>query len=87
MAQNQEQMTLEQIESHIKSANLEQYDKPQARGVTAAQQDLTGQLQKICGIYKGIRPILQVISNFPIIPASIKNAIKTFMKVMDSICP
>jgi hypothetical protein len=86
MAQDQ-QMTFEQIESHIKSANLEQYNKPQAEGMVGAQQDLAGQLQKVCGIYRGIRPILQAIVNFPLVPASIRNAIKTFMSVMDTICP
>ena len=83
----QEQLTFEQIEAHIKSANLEQYDNPKAAVVAGAPRDLAGELQKICGIYKGIRPILQAVSTFPLIPASIKNAIKAFMKVMDAICP
>ncbi len=88
MAQNQEhQMTLEQIEAHIKSANLEQFDKPQAKEMAGAQQDLAGKLKQVCGIYKGIRPILQAVVNFPLVPSSIKNALKAFMKVMDTICP
>lgn len=86
MEQDQKQMTLEQIEEHLQNANLEQYDKPQASGVDA-QQDIGDQLQKICGIYRGIRPILEIISKFPLLPRSIRKAIKTFMTVLDSICP
>ncbi len=90
MAQVQEpQMTFEQIEAHIKKANLDQYDKPKPKAAAAAgaQHALTDQLQKICGVYKGIRPILQAVVHFPLVPSSIKKALKTFMKVMDSICP
>lgn len=86
MKQNQDQMTLEQIEEHIKNANLEQYDKPKAEGIDV-QQDLGDQLQNVCGIYRGVRPILKVVSTFPLIPKTIKNAVKMFMKVLDSICP
>ncbi|MBC7686995.1 MAG: hypothetical protein H7211_02325 [Aquabacterium sp.] len=83
------QMTLEQIEAHLKAANLEQYDKPQGQpgGAAAPQQDLAAILKRICAVYKAIKPILTVVVNFPLIPASIKNAIKTFMNVMNSICP
>ena len=83
MEQRQEpQMTLEQIEAHIKSANLDQFNQPQAQ-----TQDLAAQLKKVCTVYKAIKPVLQVLVNFPLIPASIKNAIKTFMSVMNTICP
>ena len=83
MEQRQEQqMTLEQIEAHIKSSNLEQFNQPQAQ-----TQDLSAKLKKACNVYKGIKPILQVLVAFPLIPASIKNALKTFVSVMDTICP
>lgn len=76
------QMTLEQIEAHIKSANLEQFNQPHAQA-----QDLGAQLQKVCKVYKAIKPILQAVVSFPLIPGSIKNAIKTFLSVMNTICP
>lgn len=91
MAQEEKQMTLEQIEAHLKAANIEQYDKPQAQPGTAAAPapalDLSAQLKRICAVYKAIKPILTVVLNFPLIPASIKNAIRTFMNVMNGICP
>lgn len=84
--QHQEQpLTLEQIETHLKKANLEQYTH--SAQAEAKAIDLGAQLKKICGVYRGVRPILQVVVNFPLIPASIKNALKTFMSVMDPICP
>lgn len=76
------QMTLEQIETHIKSANLEQFNQPHAQA-----QDLGAQLQRVCQVYRGIRPILQAVVNFPLIPGSIKNAIRSFLSVMNTICP
>jgi hypothetical protein len=83
MEGNQNQnMTLEQIESHIQSANLDQFNQPQAGAA-----DLSAQLRKICGVYKAVRPVFNAVVSFPLIPGSIKNAIKTFMTVLDPICP
>lgn len=85
MAQDQEQqMTLEQIEAHLQSSNLEQFNEQQPG---AQAQDITSQLQRICGAYRAIRPILNAVLNFPLIPASIKNALRAFMSVMNMICP
>ena len=80
-------MTLEQIEAHIKKANLDQYLKPTAKRTAATRQDTAGTLKNICGIYRGISPILAVIIKIPLIPNSIRGAIKKFMKAMDVICP
>lgn len=85
----EQQMTLAQVEQHLDKANMEQFDKLPA-GVAGAQGDaasLSGVLQKVCGVYKAVRPILSIIVNFPLLPEKIKNAVKTFMKVMDSVCP
>jgi hypothetical protein len=87
MANQEQSMTFEQIEAHVKSADLTQYDKPQAVGVAGAQADLTSQLQKICGIYKIVRPIIQGILGIPLIPESLKKPLRVFVSVMDAICP
>lgn len=81
-----ENMTIEQIEAHLQAANLEQFNKPEMEGVEGAQMDMQGKLQQICGIYKGIKPILQAVMNFPLVPASIKTALRIFSSAMDSIC-
>ncbi|MEO5995139.1 MAG: hypothetical protein ABIN89_00495 [Chitinophagaceae bacterium] len=88
MAQNPEaQMTLEQIEAHIKDANLEDFNKQAAPGQAGAQQDLAGQLARVCGVYRGVRPILSVVQSFPLLPGSVKSAVGTFVSVMNTICP
>ena len=83
------ELSFEQIDAHIKKADLSKYEVGGTHHFTAA--DVTAQpggvLQKLCGIYHVIRPILTAISVFPLIPASWKAAIKTFMSLMDSICP
>ena len=81
-------MTFEQIDAHIKSANLSDFQPGGAKHFNAAavaSQPGTV-MQKICAIYKVVRPILVVISNFPLIPAAWKAAVKTFIELMDSIC-
>lgn len=78
-------MTLEQIEAHIQSANLQQFEAKQQPGAQA--EGLADQLKKVCSVYKAIRPVLKAVISFPLIPGSIKNAIRTFMSVLDTICP
>jgi hypothetical protein len=77
-------LTLEQIEAHIKSANLAQFE-PKGEKLAAAPNPVD-LLRSVCGVYRGIRPILNAILGFPLIPGSIKTAIRSFMKVMDTIC-
>lgn len=88
MSQNQPQtMSYEQIEQHLKSANLEQYDKPQAAGAGAdAQQDLASQMQRVCGVFRAVKPILQGIGSIPFLPSNIKSAINTLVSVLSGVC-
>jgi hypothetical protein len=85
--QHEQTMTYEQIEAHVKGLDLAQFEKPQVRGMGDAQADLAGQLQQVCKIYKGVRPILQAILAIPLIPDVIKRPLRTFISVMDTICP
>jgi len=84
----QQQMTLEQLEAHLKKGNIEQFA---TNGGATAQTDAAAAapadvLKKICGAYKVIKPILTIVLNFPLIPSSVKNAIRTFMNIMNGIC-
>lgn len=79
-------MTFEQIEAHVKKADLSQYEAAGAKGAGGAQPHAM-QLQQICGIYKIVRPILQAILVIPLIPESLKKPIRTFISVMNTICP
>jgi hypothetical protein len=89
MAEHEKQWTFEEIDQHIKSANLAQFEQGGASHFTAAAvaANPADVLKRICAIYKVIRPILVVLSTFPFIPASWKAAIKTFMSLMDTLCP
>ena len=80
----EQNMTLEQIEAHIKSSNIEQFNQQQP---SAQAQDITAQLQRVCGAYRAIRPVLNAVLGFPLIPGSIKTPLKTFMSVLNTICP
>ena len=83
------QITFEEINDHINKADLNQFKEGGAKhfnaaGVAANPGDV---LQKVCGIYHVIRPILQGILLIPFIPGPWKEAIRTFMKLMDTLCP
>lgn len=52
-----------------------------------AKADPAAVLVKVCGLYRTVRPFLNVASNFFLIPAKVKKVIKTFMGLMDGLCP
>ncbi|MEO8568328.1 MAG: hypothetical protein ABI419_04315 [Ginsengibacter sp.] len=83
------EITFEQINDHINKADLSQYQKGAAGNFRAAdvKTDAGGVLQKVCGIYHVIRPILQAILKIPFIPEKWKEVIKTFIGLMDTLCP
>ncbi|MFZ5972766.1 MAG: hypothetical protein ACOYXA_14355 [Bacteroidota bacterium] len=82
------EMDFEEINQHILNADIAKFQPGGELHFNAASLANPGQvLQKVCGIYKVIRPILVVISNFPLIPGTWKAAIKTFISLMDTLCP
>jgi hypothetical protein len=80
------EMTLEELKAHIQQANLEQYTKRPESLSPGARQDIEDVLKTVCGVYKGIKPILGIIVSIPIIPPFITAALRTFMSVMDGVC-
>ena len=42
--------------------------------------------RRVCEIYQAIRPILVVLSNFPLIPKAWREALKVFIRLMDALC-
>jgi hypothetical protein len=82
------QLTFEEVNKHFESVDLTQFKKDgrnffSPNDVAKAPGDV---LQKICTIYKVVRPFLEFILKFPI-PSKWKEAIKTFMDLMDGLCP
>ena len=41
----------------------------------------------VCQTYLKIRPFLEMILNFPLIPKKIKDAVRQLMAVLDTLCP
>jgi hypothetical protein len=84
----EKQLTFEEIDAHINAANLADFEAGGQKQFTAldVNTDPGGVLQKICGIYKVIKPILAAIVLLPI-PAPWKKAIKIFKDLMDALCP
>ncbi|HKI02186.1 MAG TPA: hypothetical protein VKK31_09405 [Thermoanaerobaculia bacterium] len=86
---DEKELTFEAIDAHIKNADLAAFAPGGKHHVTsdmvaAAPGNVLGQ---VCQIYHVIRPILQGILLIPFIPAAWKTAIRTFMSLMDTLCP
>lgn len=79
-------LTFEEIEKHLEGYNLADF-QPGGKHHTAAAGGAAAAIPNVCPAYKMVRPILQAVVAFPLIPKKIKDAIKAFMSVLDIICP
>lgn len=52
-----------------------------------SKQNPGGVLVKVCGIYRTVRPALDFASRFFLFPGKVKNVLKTFIGLMDGLCP
>lgn len=73
------EMTFEEINAHLEKNANEGLIIPE-RGANPA--DI---LQKICAIYRGVKPLIMIVFRLPI-PAIWKDRLKQFVDMMDSIC-
>lgn len=76
--------SFDEIDSMVRGLDLSGADAQASRLAAASPADVIGQ---ICPIYRVIRPILQGILALPFIPESWKQVIRTFIKLMDLVCP
>jgi len=81
--------TFEEIDKHINALNLTDFQAGGSKHFTAeAVKASPGDvIKRICEIYRGIRPILITLENFPLIPKKWRDAIKAFTDLMDKLCP
>jgi hypothetical protein len=81
--------TFEEIDKHVQQADLNAFAQGGAHHFTAAAAQATpgDVLKKICAIYKVVRPILVAVSKIPLIPKKWRDAITTFVGLMDQLCP
>lgn len=76
--------SFDEIDSLVRGLDLSATDAQVSRMAAASPADVIGQ---ICPIYRVIRPILQGILALPFIPESWKQVIRTFIKLLDLVCP
>ncbi len=81
--------TFESVNAHFEKADLTPYAAGGQKHFSAASAAAKpgDVLKKICSIYQVVRPFLALASTLPLIPAKWKTAIKTFMTLMDTLCP
>jgi hypothetical protein len=81
--------SFEEIDKHIQQVDLKAFEAggKQFFDAATARTAPADVLTKICAIYKVVRPILIAVSNLIIIPKKWRDAIKTFIKLMDQLCP
>jgi hypothetical protein len=83
----EKQLTFEEVNQHFNNVDLTSFQKG-GRNYFEPGATATGDiLQKVRGIYKVVRPFLVRVSNLPLIPDKWKEAIKTFISLMDGLCP
>ena len=81
-------------DGHSEMLNFEQLAAEAAKldhaGVQAHVTQMQGQaltIPSVCALYKKVRPALVLIEKIWLIPASIRAIIKTFVGLMDTMCP
>ena len=82
-------MKLEQVEAHFDALDLKTMAPGGALHFTAA--DVKSQpadvLTKVCGIYQKVRPFVALASDLFFVPKKWRDALKSYMALMDQICP
>jgi len=83
------ELTFEEINAAIEKLNLTDFQPGGRRHLTAEAfaANPAAALPQICPIYKVIRPILIAVSSLIFIPQKWRDVIKTFVSIMDTLCP
>lgn len=81
-------MTFEELDKHFNNADLSKFQMA-AKGTdaAAAKANPAEVLAKICGIYQVVSPLLAVVSNLPFFPKKWKEPLRTFISLMNTVCP
>jgi len=83
------QQEFEQIDARIKELDLKKFQPGGTHHFTAedVSKNPGGVLQKLCELYRHLHGIIEAIANFPLLPKSWRDAVKTFMNLLDTLCP
>lgn len=82
-------MTEQQVNEHFDNLDLSEMAPDGGLGFNAADAKANpGEvIGKICTIYHKIRPFLDLVDNLFFIPKKWREAIKSYMVLMDAVCP
>jgi len=82
-------MKLQQVEEHFEKLDLSDMAPGGTNHFTAAdvQAKPIEVIGKVCGIYQKVRPFLSLASELFLIPKKWRDALKSYMALMDQICP
>jgi len=80
--------TFEEVDKHIQATDLSAFQPGGRHHVAAtAAANPTLALPNVCAIYKVVKPILTIVATIPLIPQKWRDAIKTFIQVLETLCP
>lgn len=81
-------MTLDQLNKHADTLDtdgmISEHSLVIPEGEVVVPDEILG---KICGIYKKVRPFLELIANLFFLPKKWRTPILSFMLVLDGLCP
>lgn len=80
------ELSFEEIDRQIQGLKLPEEKKVASKAGKAAAASPADIIAQICPIYQAIRPILKSLLSLPI-PKKWKDAIRTFMRLLDLVCP
>lgn len=84
-----EPATFEEVDQLVQAADLRPF---QAGGRHYTTRELVAAnpaaaLANVCAIYKVVRPILELAANSFLLPKKWREAIRTVMSILDTLCP
>lgn len=76
--------TFDSINQHLANVDFDELEREyRARGTEKALGALPEQL---CQVFKAIKPILEVLKNFPLIPENWRKGIALLITILDGVC-
>ena len=86
-------LTFEKVDKLVRAADLTPFEpKPATAGTAAAMAAAPAdrpveRLKQVCAIYQVVRPILELVAGLPLLPGKWRAAVRTFVRVLDTLCP
>lgn len=76
-------LTLKQLDEHVDNIDLNELQK-KAKTAAATPEELQ---TKICEVYSKVRPVLDFLDSFWLVPQKWRKTISALMVTLDQVCP